>query len=395
LPIYTRHEVTARRYLGLQVDTTDPLFVPVNAHPPTSVLLALPLARLDYPDAFLAWNLLSLLAFGVSLWLVGRELGVRFGAWSVFPVLALLLICFPFRLHVEQGQLGIVLVLLVVGACGAYRRGRPVWAGALLAAATAVKLFPGFLFLFFILRRQWRVLLGGGVSFLLLVGLTVAALGPDVYPTYLREGLPEGAAFRSGWGNVSLPGLWFKLFDPLTERMRVEPLWRSPFLARAGALACCAAVVAVLVRRTLRVRSRADEDRAFALTVTAMLLVSPLTWEHYLLLLLIPLAVVWSNLPPAGLTRGHWLFAALVLVLWSSTDQLLAPFLPGLYLKTVAGPLHTVMLLSFKCYTLLGLFVFVALQRGRAPSPAPLPSGPVPPRADRVEAPRLLASTLS
>src|ERR1700722_4158402 len=53
LPVYTRHEVTATRYLGVRVAPDDPFFVPVNAHPPTSVLLAMPLARLGYSDAFL------------------------------------------------------------------------------------------------------------------------------------------------------------------------------------------------------------------------------------------------------------------------------------------------------------------------------------------------------
>jgi hypothetical protein len=364
LPIYTRHEVSARRYMGIEVDPTDPFFVPVNAHPPTSVLLPLPLAWLDYPDAFLAWDLLSLAALGVSLWLVGRELGVRFSAWSVFPAVTLLLICFPFRLHVEQGQLSIVLLVLIVGAWVAYRRGWPVWAGALLAAATAIKLFPGFLFLYFLLRRQWRVLIGGAVSFLLLAALTAALLGPDIYTTYLRDVLPQVGDYRSGWGNVSLPGIWFKLFDPLTERMQVEPLWRGPVLARVGALASCALLVAILARVTLRVRSRADDDRAFGLAVTAMLLVSPLTWEHYLPLLLIPLAVAWVNLPPAGVTWKHLLFVALVVALWASTDQLTDPFLPGSYLKNVAMPLHTVTLLSLKCYMLLGLFAFGALTRG-------------------------------
>jgi hypothetical protein len=385
LPIYTRHDVSAARYLGVRVDTTDSFFVPVNAHPPTSVLLALPLARLGYSNAFLAWNLLSLLAFGVSLWLVGRELGVPLSPWSVFPAITLLLLCFPVRLHVEEGQLAMVLLLLITGAWVAYRRGRPAWAGALLAAATAIKLFPGFLFLFFLLRRQWRALVGGAVSFTLLAVLTGAILGPDIYPIYLREVLPQVGDYRSGWGNVSLPGIWFKLFDPLTERMRIEPLWRSPALARAGALASCALVVAILARLTLRVRSRSEEDRAFGLAVTAMLLVSPLTWEHYLPLLLIPLAVLWVNLPTAGLTRKQLLFVVIVVALWASTDLLTTPFLPGLYLKNVATPINTVTLLSFKCYTLVALFAFGALMaRGDPPLPAedlcaragkPLPAG--------------------
>src|SRR5262249_39252666 len=226
-----------------------------------------------------------------------------------------------------------------------------------------IKLFPGFLFLFFLLRRQWRVLAGGALGFALLAALTAAVLGPAIYPVYLREVLPQVGDYRSGWGNVSLPGGWFKLFDPLTERMKIDPLWRSPVLARIGALASSALLVAVLVRLTLRVRSRREEDRAFGLAVTTMLLVSPLTWEHYLPLLLIPLALVWVDLPPAGATWKHWLFVVLLVGLWTGTDQLTDPFLPGLYLKHVATPVHTVTVLSFKCYTLLGLFAFAALTR--------------------------------
>ena len=45
-----------------------------NAHPPTSVLLALPLAGLDLPDAMLAWNLVSLAASLASLAIVASTL---------------------------------------------------------------------------------------------------------------------------------------------------------------------------------------------------------------------------------------------------------------------------------------------------------------------------------
>ena len=97
---------------------------------------------------------------------------------------------------------------------------RAFLAGAFLAAAMAIKLFPGFLFLYFLLRRQWRVLVGGVISFLLLTALTTGVLGLDIYPIYVREVLPQVGDFRSGWGNVSVAGIWFKLFDPLTSGER-------------------------------------------------------------------------------------------------------------------------------------------------------------------------------
>jgi hypothetical protein len=349
--------------MGVRVDPADPFYVPVNAHPPTSVLLVFPLAWLGYSDAFLAWALLSLFAFALSCWMVGRELGIRLSLWCVIPSTALLLVCYPFRLHLEQGQLAIVLLGLIVGAWVADRHGRPVLAGALLATATAVKLFPGFLFVFFLARKRWRALAGGAATLIVLAVVTTAVLGGDIFAVYVREILAGVGDFRSGWGNVSLPGVWFKLFDPVTDRMRVEPLWRDPALARAGSLACGVIVTALVTWFALRAKSRSEEDHAFGLTIVAMVLVSPLTWEHYLPLLLFPLALAWVDLPIAGVTRKHLTFVVLLALLWADSNQLTEPFLPGSYLRNVANPVHTITLLSLKTYTLLGLFVFGALAR--------------------------------
>ena len=59
LPVYSDLAVAARRYVGRNVDGSGGVVL-INAHPPTSVLLALPLAGLDFETAFLVWNLASL-----------------------------------------------------------------------------------------------------------------------------------------------------------------------------------------------------------------------------------------------------------------------------------------------------------------------------------------------
>ena len=313
LPIYTHQEVTARRYLGYQKQLNELPMIRFNAHPPTSVLLALPLAPLDYPDAFLAWELLSLGALGLSIWIVAHQLPSSLSRWSILPLMALLLLCNGFRQHMLQGQLGLVLLLLVTAAWAAERSGQPAWAGILIGTATAIKLFPGLLFVYLLARRQWRAVRVGALALVVVTALTALVLGPSCYRDYLANALPSLDKYRVGWPNLSLAGFWHKLFNA-PRGSKVIPLWQQPILAWGGLLVSDAVVIGLTAWAAAHSRSRAESDLAFASTVTAMLLVSPITWDHYFTILFLSLFLLWYRLPASGLPRV--LFWVLLVVLW-------------------------------------------------------------------------------
>jgi hypothetical protein len=368
-PIYEDQETSLARYLGFHRDPSNPtdrFFLSVNAHPPTAVLLALPLALLDYPDAVLAWNLLSLGALAVSVWLLNRHLHVAASPWALLPLVTVLLLCGPFRQQVIQGQLNLVLLLLLTGTWAADRSGRPLLAGALLATATAIKLFPGFVVLYFLVRRDGRAVAATALWFLLLSGLTAGVLGTGAYRDYLREVLPQaGAAFESSWWNASFAGFWSRLFNPMTDQHHVLPLWQSPPLALAGTLLCRLAVVALLAWAVWRARTPAQRDLAFGLVLVGMLLVSPLTWDHYFLLLPLPVLVVWGLLPPRGITR--WLFAVIPAVFCLNLKWFFGLTVPGGWPEGTAGPVQTLTVVALPFYALLALFVVgLVLFRRRA-----------------------------
>src|SRR5205807_2590850 len=60
LPVYANQRDNCQRYLGFRPTDEARFFPEVNAHPPASVLLALPFSLLAYAHALLLWNLLSL-----------------------------------------------------------------------------------------------------------------------------------------------------------------------------------------------------------------------------------------------------------------------------------------------------------------------------------------------
>lgn len=357
LPIYGRQQEAAQRYLGVS-PVNDRDFVEVNGHPPSAVLLALPFGLLPYPQAFLAWTLLSLAAFAGSAWLVVRLLAIPLSPWALLPTLTLLLACHPFRQQMSQGQPNLFLLLLLTGAWAADRSERPRLAGALVGIAAAIKLFPAFILLYFVLRREWRALTAALLTLAGLTLLTAAILGSESFTTFATDVVPRVRAWRSNWNNASLPGLWSKLFDPGTKGSHVQPVRLDPALAQLGTALSCMVLLAAWAAGVREATTLAGRDRAFAASVLAMLLVAPVTWEHYFVLLLVPLAVLWLRLPARGPTR--WLFHLCLVALW------LAPFVYYFLLMharvqdrhtQVATPGQTLTALSVQLYALLALFL--------------------------------------
>jgi hypothetical protein len=358
-PIYEDQQITLRHHMNILRDTG----LERNAHPPTSVLLALPFAAFDYWHAIVAWNVLSLVCLAWSLWLILRELQVPLSGWSIFPIVCptlVLGVCGILRTQIHEGQLNLVLLLLCTGCWVASRRARPGLAGVLLSAATAVKLYPGFLFLYFVLRKQWRTVAIGLLSFLGWTLLTAGILGVDAYRSYLFDVLPTLSHFRSGWPGVSFHCFFSKLFDPYPPGQNNIPLWLDPQLARLATLSCNALVVALTAWTVWRARTPRQCDHAFALCLTTMLLVSPLAWDHYLLLLLLPVVLLWTALPAQGFPRWSMRIVTVMLCIHSYCYWFMLLCDPRKdWAREVAQPWQTLTALSFHFYALLGLFVLV------------------------------------
>lgn len=362
-PIYTPQRETALAYLNL-TPTPDAFFVEINGHPPTAVLVALPFGMLDYGTAFLLWNWLSIAALTLSGVLIMRETGIRFSGWALLPALAL---AFgnPLLQHLCCGQLGALLLLLITGAWVADRRGHGAAAGALLAVATAIKLFPGFMFLYFVLKGKWRTVFVGAATFVALTALTAAVLGPHAFVEYVTQSMPEVSKYRGTWANASLVGFWQRLLSADSDR--AVPLVRSAWLPGVAYLLSVTVVVSALARVTLRSRTRATDDLAFALFPIGMLLASPITWDHSFILLLMPILLVAHQLSQPELLRGA--FRLTLAVLWLNPLFAWTLFL-GANLTNVFAIVATtkqnLLVVSLPVYALCGFFAVAVATAGRA-----------------------------
>jgi hypothetical protein len=357
-PIYRDLNEASYEYLGFRPNLNYPAIHSsphVNAHPPTSVLLAVPFAWMNYPMACLAWNLVSLILFVATLWLVVRQLGLRVTGWGLLTGYALLVFCHPLRAQVNEGQLNLVLLALITGAWAAERSNRPGLAGVLLGLATAIKLLPGFLLVYYAARGRWQVVLAGVAAFAVSTALTMLVVGVPAYSTYVFEVLPHlSELYSDAWINASLSGLWHKLFA--AQSSLVRPLVESRALYFTALAVGDGFLLLVLLAATRRARTREELDLTFGLAVVAMLLVSPLTWVHYYVLLLVPVVLLWTRLGHLG--NWQWLFLVSLVALWFPPPRLVH-WLTGLGDETLlrpATPWQVIGIISFQCYALLALF---------------------------------------
>jgi hypothetical protein len=369
-PIYDSLRETIPLYMG---GDWQALLLDVNAHPPASVLVLLPGGMLPYRAAHGAFNVLSLIALGVALWLLMRRSGLDYPAWSLLPIGALILSSNSFIQQMFQGQLNLLLLGLIAGGWAARRANRPVLGGVLLGLAAGIKLFPAFLGLFYLCRREWRALAAMIATFLALNGLTAAVFGLETYRDYFGLVVPAvGNEFRDYWANASITGFWSKLCEARSGH--VVPLVFSPPAAKIGILAGVLAVIGLTAWKVWSAARSREQDVAFAVCLIAMMLVSPITWDHYFLMLIVAWMILWKYLPDRPGPRA-FLLATIVVLGTLRPPWIWLPVIGGPGESGVTGladdqgsvalPIHTLTVLSYQFY---GLVILLAFALGFRPA---------------------------
>lgn len=361
MPVYSDQQVALKKHLNLKLTNSKGFFDQYNTHPPTANLIAIPFSWLTYRDAHLAWNLVSLGMLCLALFWIVKGLKIEMTAWSVLALLTLLLVCDPLQQSLIQGQPNLLLALLIVGAWEAGNSGRSFVSGMCLGLATAIKIYPAYLFLYFLVRRDWRGISGGAISFGLITLLTAAVFGVDTYRDYLTIALPSLADVTNNWSNASLLAFWKRLFEQ--SATTIQPFVDSPVLLQISVWSSWLIMTVLVVASIWKTRYEKFSDQGFAITITAMLLMTPTTWHHYFIILALPIGLLLSISQPH--TRKRWIVNLVIFALafsprivWAlaihsqkaGTPTGTTPWQNG---GMVALPWQSLTVLSYQCYALL------------------------------------------
>jgi hypothetical protein len=239
---------------------------------------------------------------GTWIWL-GASIAMLVGGIALLPVrptvrwttLLLAGLSWPVMYAFKLGQVGGLLFLLF--ALGWRFRDRAPALGVIGALGAMVKVQPGIVLAWALLTRRWRAVVVGGAV------LAVAA----VVSTVLLGGVGVWTDYVTVLRNVS---------DPITTPHNFTvgsvayQMGVAPELAAVLQVATTVIVVAVVVLSALRWPGEAS----YLVAVIASQLLSPVLWDHYAMLLLLPIA--WL------LNRGWWWIVVVPL----ATSVLALPF---------------------------------------------------------------------
>jgi hypothetical protein len=273
-------------------------------YPPAFAVSLIPLTWVSNDLAVRIWLVLIQAAVAASLLIVYAVIG-RPRRGELLCLAAVMTTFFPLASSVLTGTMNSVLLLLLTGAWAGWQRRQDVLSGVLVGAAAVFKLFPLALLPYLAWRRHWKLLGAVGITGLIGLALGLVATSFDHNLYYFRDMLPHLAAGTGYRENQSLAGFTARICQPSTAD------------AGGGAGWCGRALdwplVLLLLFIVIRATSRpARSGLEFALAVSALPLISSVTWSFHLVVLILPIALLIRQAFAGAMSRraGRFLLAA-------------------------------------------------------------------------------------
>jgi Glycosyltransferase family 87 len=286
-------------------------------NPPFTAVLVLPFTGLPFGQAKDVYRLLLHLLYFSSVALVlGADRAYRsHPQWVLIVMLALCLE--PVYSSITSGQVDIPILFAMYVVYWAFKRGHPVLAGCAIAVAAMIKLSPALLLIYFLYKRQFKVVISGVMAVVVLLGIGIAVTGADDWIIFVREILPVLAKGSTHFENQTLVGFFNGLFLTPSALFSLQPV--PPLVIPKVLTWITVGGVGLLMLRlfwprsgeTLRDGLRFDLE--FSLCMVALLIASSVAWQHYYVWLLLPLATLLRSDVREWLTSRGYVFGAAAL----------------------------------------------------------------------------------
>lgn len=303
-------------------------------NPPIVPILMTPFMLLPTLPAAMCWFAFKVgltAATMIMLFDIVRPPGKLLPAFFRTAVLVLSLRPILGDLHHANNNL--VILFLIVAMLQAWRKGRDVLSGLLLALATSFKVTPALFFVYLAYKRSWRAfgaaVVGMGLFLFIVPSLII---GPkfnyECLKTWCNRMVSPYVVRNEMSGteiNQSMPGVMVRLLTDVKigsnrydvhHDLNVASL-SSPMVRRGVKLLAVSLVLLLGLLCTTKFRGREDPRvlGEVGLVVLTMLFVSERSWKHHYVTLIIPYTYLMAEYYSPRLGRlGRWFIGSVLAV---------------------------------------------------------------------------------
>lgn len=271
-------------------------------------LLLMPVGALKLPAAMWAWGVLQV-ALTAALAAIPVRGWLKLAGWWLALYVLLFATSVPVLHNFKWGQVSVLVTLCVLASLRAHGLRRDTAAGIWLAIGVAIKYYAAWFVIYYLIRRQWRVLLVFSAAVVAcLIVIPSLVLGPIVTYQFHREAYDNlsvaARLFVQDWNSQFFPHVLLRLLHVVDSPRAVIALsvvgWGVALL-NVG--------IVWMLRRSATAAATALS--AAALFVSLPFLIST-SWAHYLVYLPFCQAVVIAGAVrlPSGPGRYAILAAA-------------------------------------------------------------------------------------
>ncbi len=264
--------------------------------PPSTILLMVPLAWLSPETARTGVILINVLGVLALIWILRR--------YTCLPLAVVASLTFLSSLslwsNLREGQVYILMTLLIAAALLSESKGKHVTAGILLGLILPVKYFTALFVLYFLLKKNLRLVAGalGAAAFVFAAGFVLT--GPRMNEFYFGAILPQHLA-----GHIQDPfAINFQSFNSLLNRLFVynetlnpDPIIHAAFLGYwlKSFVPLIGLILLILAINATKAFGKAFHDAYWISLLTLFgLTIAPASATYHLVMLILPIVLLVS-----------------------------------------------------------------------------------------------------
>ena len=246
-------------------------------YPPLSIVIFSFLNLFSFAMAEKIWTILSMVSLFASVYLIFKIYNRKILSTLGFIVLGLVCFSFPVKFTLGMGQINNLILLLFVVAIYFLQQKKNFLSAFLLSLSFAIKLFPAFLLLQFIVMKKWKFLFAFAGFLILLSGIAFVFIGAKTNLYFYQHFLPTLlTGWKTDYYNQSLTGL--------VGRSLTQSFFSAALIDAASIIFILASCLVVLKS----LQNKALTNMNFGLLITLNLIVNNFSWQHHFVFLIFP-----------------------------------------------------------------------------------------------------------